>query len=214
MWNKLTIQQAQEIDRIRQSDDPPLEVEIELVATINNMTIDEVDSMEWGKYTELRKTLDFLTTMPEGKPIEFVTIGKKRYRFIYDIRQIPFARYIEGKTFAQNFVKDLHKLAASMSIPQRKTWYGKWVDQKYNAAKHSEYAEDLLNAPFEAVYSSAVFFYHLYRNWIEVSKVYLIKEQMKMGKTMEEAEKLVRDLCTYLDGNTPLKPLQNTKELV
>lgn len=209
MWNKLTIQQAQEIDRIRQLDAPPLEVEIELVATINNMTIDEVDSIEWGKYTELRKTLDFLQTMPEGRPIEYVTIGKKRYRFIYDIRQMPFARYIEGKTFSVSFMQNLHKLAASMSIPQHKTWYGKWVDQKYNAAKHSEYAEDLLQAPFEAVYSSAVFFYHLYRLWIESSKVYLIKEQMKTGKTMEEAEKLVRDLCKYLDGSTPLKPLQN-----
>lgn len=209
MWNKLTIQQAQEIDRIRQLDAPLLDIEVELIATINNLSIDEVDSMEWGKYTELRKTLDFLQTMPEGKPIEHVAIGKKRYRFIYDIRQMPFARYIEGKTFSVSFMQNLHKLAASMSIPQRKTWYGKWVDQKYNAAKHSEYAEDLLQAPFEAVYSSAVFFYHLYRIWIENSKVYLIKEQMKMGKTMEEAEKLVRDLCTYLDGSTPLKPLQN-----
>lgn len=210
MWNKLTIQQAQEIDRIRQLDAPPLHIEVELIATINNLSIDEVDSMEWGKYTELRKTLDFFQELPSGKPIEFVMIGKKRYRFIYDIRQMPFARYIEGKTFSVSFMQNLHKLAASMSIPQRKTWYGKWVDQKYNAAKHSEYAEDLLQAPFEAVYSSAVFFYHLYRLWIESSKVYLIKEQMKTGKTMEEAEKLVRDLCKYLDGNTPLKPLQNT----
>lgn len=212
MWNKLTIQQAQEIDRIRQSDAPHLDIEVELIATINNLSIDQVDSMEWGKYTELRKTLDFLQTMPEGKPIEYVTIGKKRYRFIYDIRQMPFARYIEGKTFSVSFMQNLHKLAASMSMPQRKTWYGKWVDQKYNAAKHSEYAEDLLNAPFEAVYSSAVFFYQVYRLWIESSRVYLIKEQMKTGKTMQEAEKLVRDLCRYLDGSTPLKPSRSTKE--
>lgn len=204
MWNKLTIQQAQEIDLVLKKDAPPLDIEVELLSIINGLTIDEVDSLEWGKYTELRKSLDFLNKKPDGKAIPYVTLGNKRYRFIYDIRQMPFARYIEGKTFSVDFVGNLHKLAASMSVQQRKNWYGRWVDQKYNAAKHSEYAEDLLQAPFEAVYSAAVFFYQVYRIWIESSRDYLISEQVKAGMTTQEAEKLVSDLCRYLDGSTPL----------
>jgi len=204
MWNKLTIQQAQEVDRILKQNAPPLDIEVELIAIINDMSIDEVDSLKWAEYTELRKSLDFLNKKPDGKAIPYVTIGDKRYRFIYDIRQMPFARYIEGKTFSVDFANNLHKIAASMSIQQKRNWYGRWVDQKYNAAKHSEYAEDLLQAPFEAVYSAAVFFYQVYRIWITASKDYLIEEQVKTGKTMEEAEKLVNDLCQYLDGSTQL----------
>ena len=211
MWNKLTIQQAQQIDLLRQSKDTTLEVETSILAVINNVPQSEIDSLSWVDYLKQRNELTFLETPPEGKPIEFVTIGKKRYRFIYDIRQMPFARYIEGKTFSQSFMQNLHKLAASMVVPQKRTFFG-WKDLKYDASKHEQYAEDMLNAPFEAVYSSAVFFYHLFRNWIEASKVYLIKEQMNRGMTMEEAVKLVTDLCLYLDGNIPLKPLQNIKE--
>jgi hypothetical protein len=217
MWNKLTIQQAQEIDKLRRNvykEDTEIDVETKLLSIILNKQQSEIDSLGWQEYLDQRAALKFLEQEPEGTPIQYVTIGKRKYRFVYDIRQMPFARYIESKTFAQDFVGNLHKLAASMVIPQRKTWYGKWKDVKYDASKHIEYATDMLQAPFEAVYGSAVFFYHLYKNWIIASKDYMINEQVKMGKTQEEAEKLVNDLCSSLDGITRLRKLRHTLESV
>ena len=217
MWNKLTIQQAQEIDKLRRNvskEDTEIDVETKLLSIILNKQQSEIDSLGWQEYLDQRAALKFLEQEPEGTPIQTVTIGKRKYRFVYDIRQMPFARYIESKTFAQDFVGNLHKLAASMVIPQRKTWYGKWKDAKYDASKHIEYATDMLQAPFEAVYGSAVFFYHLYKNWIIASKDYMIKEQVKTGKTQEEAEKLVNDLCSSLDGITRLRKLRHTLESV
>jgi len=70
MWNKLTIQQAQEIDRILKQNAPPLDIEVELIAIINHMSIDEVDSLKWAEYTELRKSLDFLNSKPDGKAMD------------------------------------------------------------------------------------------------------------------------------------------------
>lgn len=217
MWNKLTIQQAQEIDKLRRNvskEDTEIDVETRLLSIILNKQQSEIDSLGWQEYLDQRAALKFLEQEPEGTPIQTVTIGKRKYRFLYDIRQMPFARYIESKTFAQDFIGNLHKLAASMVIPQRKTWYGKWKDEKYDASKHIEYATDMLQAPFEAVYGSAVFFYHLYKNWIIASKDYMIKEQVKTGKTQEEAEKLVNDLCSSLDGITRLRKLHHTLESV
>ncbi len=211
MWNKLTIQQAQEIDALRKAKESTLEVETAILSVIENVAPEVIDSLPWGEYVQRRKGLDFLEQQPSTQPVQWIQIGNKRYRFIFDIRQMPFARYIEAKTFAGDFVKNLHKLAASMVMPQRKTWYGKWIDDKYDASKHEKYATDMLQAPFEAVYGSAVFFYHLFRNWITASKDYLIKEQVSKGMKMEEAERLVTDLCLSLDGNIPLKPLPNTK---
>ena len=215
MWNKLTIQQAQEIDKLRRNvskDDTEIDIETKLLSIILNKNQSEIDSLGWQEYLDQRAALKFLEQEPEGTPIQHVTIGKRKYRFVYDIRQIPFARYIESKTFAKDFIGNLHKLAASMVIPQRKTWYGKWKDTKYDASKHIEYSNDMLQAPFEAVYGSAVFFYHLYKNWIIASKDYMIAEQVKTGKSQEEAEKLVNDLLRSMDGITLLRKLKTISE--
>ena len=211
MWNKLTIQQAQEIDKLRRNlskEDTEIDIETRLLSIILNKNQSEIDSLGWQEYLDQRAALKFLEQEPEGTPIQTVTIGKRKYRFVYDIRQMPFARYIESKTFAKDFVGNLHKLAASMVIPQRKTWYGKWKDAKYDASKHIEYSTDMLQAPFEAVYGSAVFFYHLYKNWIIASRDYMIAEQVKTGKSQEEAEKLVNDLVKSMDGIGLLRRLR------
>jgi hypothetical protein len=111
------------------------------------------------------------------------------------------ARYIESKVFSTDLISNLHKLAASMVMPQRKTWYGKWVDDEYNAAKHSEYAADIQACNFVHIYHSVVFFYQVYRNWIEVTKGYLIQEMMTKGMTPEAAQGAVQILCETLDGS-------------
>jgi hypothetical protein len=98
-----------------------------------------------------------------------------------------------------------------MVIPQRKTWYGRWVDDKYDASKHSQYAEDLQGANFMHVYQSVVFFYQVYRNWIEVSKDYLVQEMMNQGMTMDLALKGVQILCDTLDGSIAPNLLPTTK---
>jgi hypothetical protein len=205
MWNKLTIKQAQEIDKLRRSvtkDYTIADVDTELLAIIRGVPISRIDSMKWVDFVEARKELVFLENEPKGKPIQYIRIGKRRYRFVYDIRQMPFARYIEGKTFAQDFVPNLHKIAATMVIPQRRTFF-RWVDDKYDASKHEVYANDMLQAPYEAIYASAVFFCNLFKNWIIASKDSMTNELVSKGMTHEEAEKQVNGLCQSLDGITP-----------
>ena len=51
---------------------------------------------------------------------------------------------------------NLHKIFACMVIPQKKTWFG-WKDDKYDASKHSDYAQDILEAPIVNVLGSVVF---------------------------------------------------------
>lgn len=215
MWHKITIQQAQQIDKLRQSvkDQTEVDIDSELLAIIENVPLSKIDSMAWLEFQEKRKSLVFLMTEPEYQPLQYITIGKKRYRFVYDIRQMPFARYVESKEFSKNFVGNLHRLAATMVIPQKRNWYGKWVDAQYNADNHEQYANDMLNASYGQIYSSAVFFCNLYKAWITVLKDSMILEQQSKGKTKEEAEKLVNDLCQYLDGIIQPNRLQTITEL-
>lgn len=213
-WNELTVWQYQQIYPIvtkPEKDWTNLDVESKLVGIIYNLTDTQVDSLTIQQFNNLRGTLDFLDDKIEGKPVKYTQVNGKRYRFIYDVQQIKAARYIESKVFSTDLISNLHKLAASMVMPQRKTWYGKWVDDKYDAAKHSEYADDLQASNFVNVYHSVVFFYQVYRNWIEVTKDYLVEEMMSKGLTKEVADQVVQTLCETLDGSIAPNLLPTTK---
>ena len=201
-WNTITLRQAQEIERLRRSlkEEEALDAETKLLAIVMNKTQSEIDSMPWGEYTEARKVLDFFDNPIEGKPERCINVNGRRYRCVYDIKQMPFARYIEAKAFSKDFFQNIHKIAASMVIPQRKRlWY--WLDDKYDAARHEEYANDMLDAPFMAIYNSCVFFYQLFNNWMRGSRDYMIQELMSQGMSQQEAAELVVGLCNSLDGN-------------
>lgn len=203
-WNELTVWQYQQIYPIvtkPEKDWTNLDVESKLVGIIYNLTDTQVDSLTIQQFNNLRGTLDFLDDKIEGKAVKYTQVNGKRYRFIYDVQQMKAARYIESKVFSTDLIGNLHKLAASMVVPQKKTWYGRWVDDTYDAAKHSEYAADLQASNFVHIYHSVVFFYQVYRNWIEVSKGYLIQEMMEKGLTTEVAQGVVQTLCEALDGS-------------
>jgi len=203
-WNELTIWQYQQIYPIvtkPEKDWTNLDVESKLVGIVYNLTDTQVDSLTIQQFNNLKATLSFLNDKIEGKPVKYTQANGKRYRFVYDVQQIKAARYIESKVFSTDLITNLHKLAASMVVPQKKTWYGKWVDDTYDAAKHSEYAADLQASNFVHIYHSVVFFYQVYRNWIEVSKDYLANQMMEKGMDMEMAVKAVQTLCEILDGN-------------
>lgn len=203
-WNELTVWQYQQIYPIvtkPEKDWTNLDVESKLIGIIYNLTDTQVDSLSISQFNNLRGTLDFLDHKIEGKPVKYTEVNGKRYRFIYDVQQMKAARYIESKVFSTDLISNLHKLAASMVMPQKKTWYGKWVDDTYDAAKHSEYAANIQASNFVHIYHSVVFFYQVYRNWIEVSQAYLIQEMMSKGLTPELAQGVVQTLCETLDGN-------------
>ena len=213
-WNELTVWQYQQIYPIvtkPEKDWTNLDVESKLVGIVYNLTDTQVDNLSVMQFNNLRATLDFLKDEIKGEAAKYVEINGTRYRFIYDVFQIKAARYIESKVFSTDLIGNLHKIAASMVVPQKKTWYGKWVDQEYDAANHSKYADDMLEAKFVNVYNSIVFFYQVYRNWIEISKDYLVNEMTMQGLTKEQADQAVVILCEILDGSIRPKLLQTTK---
>ena len=213
-WNELTLWQYQQIMPIITNPDKDwteLDKEVKLLCIITGMTEQQIDSLSIEDLKELRKELAFLDEPIEGKPVDFIVINGRRYRMNYDIKNMPAARYIESKVFSKDTVANLHKIAASMIIPQKKLWFGKWVDDKYDASKHEQYASDMAEANFIHVYHSLVFFYQVYRNWIEVSRDYMIQEMTTAGMTTEQAEQVVQLLCESTGGIIPPNLLPNTK---
>jgi hypothetical protein len=213
-WNNLTLWQYQQIMPIitnPEKDWTELDKEVKLLCIVTGLTEYQIDSLAIEDLKELRKELSFLDEPIEGKPVDFIVVNGRRYRMNYDIKNMPAARYIESKVFSKDTLANLHKIAASMVIPQKKTWFGKWVDDKYDASKHEQYSQDMQEANFIHIYHSLVFFYQVYRNWIEVSRDYMIQEMTTAGMTTEQATSVVQLLCESTGGIIPPNLLPNTK---
>lgn len=153
-----------------------------------NMTEQQIDSLDVKEFKRLCEGLAFIKEPMNWEPVKHVTVNDRRYRFVYDVRQIHAARYIEVKQYgATGLVPNMHRMAASMVVPQRKRKvFGRvrsWEDDTYNAAHHEQYAEDMLVAPITAIHGSAVFFCKLLANSINYLKDYLTQTMSPTQKT-------------------------------
>jgi hypothetical protein len=215
MWEKISVWQYQQIYNVLNSkdkNDTDLDTNVRLVSIVNNMTEMQIDSLPLNEYAELSKTIAFLNEPIKGKPVKFISISKnKRYKINYDISRMPFARYIESKVFSDDLYGNLHKLAATMVVPQKRNMFGIWVDLPYDASNHEDYANDMLEAKFIDVYNSLVFFYQVYRNWIEVSQDFMENRLIKAGMKEKEAKEVVVNLLNILDGSIVPNLLPNMK---
>ncbi len=200
-WKDVNVFQWQQIVNLftKEKDLTELDLAVKSVAIVKNMTEHQIDSMPIGELNPLLKSIAFIHEEIKPQPVKYIQVGKKRYKCIYDIRKMPAARYIESKYFSQDVNGNLHRIGACMVMPMKKTLLG-WKVDKYDASKHEEYAQDLLEAPITAVLGSVVFFCLVYRNWIKASKDYLVSEMMSKSLTKYQAEVLYQTLCETLDG--------------
>lgn len=213
-WNELTLWQYQQLMPTITNPDKDwteLDAEVKQLCIVTGLTEYQIDSLSLTALKELRKELAFLSEPIDGKPVNYIVTNGKRYRINYDIKNMPSARYIESKVFSKDTLANLHKIAASMVIPQKRNWLGKWVDQDYDASKHEEYAADMQEANFVHIYHSLVFFYQVFKNWIEVSRDYMMAEITKAGMTKKQAAMVVDLLSASMDGIIPVTLLPPKK---
>ena len=214
MWQEITLWQYQQIIPIMTKPDKEwteIDVDYKLISILTGMTQYQIDSLPLEDLKKERAKLKFLKEDITGKPVKYIEVNGRRYRVIYNVKDMPFARYIESKVFGKDVVGNLHKISASMVMPQKRNWLGRWVDDVYDASKHEQYSLDMQEAKFVDVYHTLVFFYQVYRNWIEVSKDYMTEEMVRMGMTQEEADSVVTLLYASMDGNIPQGLLPSRK---
>jgi hypothetical protein len=211
-WNNISVWQYQNIVKtLANKKEDEIEKSFKLIGIVYNMTENQVDSLTQAEYKAKLKECDFLNSLPEGKPVNIIKVNGKRYRLIYDVTRMPFGRYVESKAFVGDIYGNLHKLGATMVMPQKRNWLGFWIDDKYDASKHEDYADDILQANFQDVYFSLVFFYQVFRNWIEVTRDYLVAKMITTGQTKEQCSQVVANLCSILDGIIQPNLLPTTK---
>jgi hypothetical protein len=211
-WQNVTLEHYQLLFPIIQDKSlADWEKEIQIVSILYNLTEHQIDSLSLAEYKKLKASIQFLYQPIPGKPVKYIRGKKRKYKLIYDVRQMPFARYAEAKTFStKDTIANMHKLSASMVQPMRRIC-GIWFKEKYDAAKHEEYAEDLLSAPFPAIYHSAVFFCTLFALWMKTSEDFMVQQLIQMGMKKEQAIREHRALCSSMDGFTMQNSLPTLK---
>jgi hypothetical protein len=201
-WKDVTVWQYQQIQNMfsKKENLTDLDIAVKTLAILTNQTESQIDSISLKDLNKELSRIKFIQQEnPEPKPVDFIKIGNKRYRCVFDIKSLPYSRYLETKFFGEDVGNNIHKIAASMVLPMKLTWRG-WRVAKYDASKHEEYANDMLEAPFEAVYGSVVFFCQVFKNSIDSLRDYLISGMMEKGMKKEEAEIIMEALCENMDG--------------
>lgn len=210
-WKDLNVFQWQQLNDLflKSKDVTDLDLAISAASICTGLTEHEIDSLPISDLNPLLKAISFIHEELKPQPERFIKLKGKRYKCIYDVRKIPAARYIETKHFGKDVNANLHRIAACMVMPMKKTLFG-WKVDKYDASKHEQYSQDILEAPITQVLGSVVFFYQVYRNWIKSSKDYLIAE---MSKKMSryQAEAVYQTLCDTMDGYTKPSWLLHSK---
>jgi hypothetical protein len=213
-WKDVTVWQYQQIQNLlsKKDNQTDLDIAVKTLAILTNQTESQIDSLSVKDLNKELLKIKFITEeLPTPKPVDFIKIGNRKYRCVYDIKSLPYSRYLETKFFTEDIGNNIHKIAASMILPMKLTWIG-WKIDKYDASKHEEYASDMLEAPFESVYGSLVFFCQVFNNSIENLRDFLISGLMQKGMTKEDSEIIVEALCENMDGFTKLQSSQTTKE--
>ena len=217
-WKDVNVSQWQDLTKLyTEQGNTNLDLIVKSLCILMNKTEHEVDSFSMSQINEYAKQIAF--THDEVMPVaqRFIDVNGKRYRCIYDVRRMPAARYIETKVFTgmASVNEQLHKIAACMVVPQRKVFGCLWyVDDVYDASKHSEYADDLLSASITDVLGSVIFFCNVYINSMYNLKTYLVMTMLQ-GQKMNHiaAEEVVSNLCSDLVGIISPSWYQDTKGL-
>lgn len=210
-WDDITVWQWQQLQMLhlnRDKESTDLDLSIKALCILKNYSESEVDSFSLERLKIELNSISFIAnSQPQPKPVDVIKVNGRRYRCIYDIRNLPTARYLETKYFANDIAFNLHRIGASMVSPLKFTWKGFRVC-KYDASKHEDYANDLLEAKFVNVYGSVVFFCQIFKNLIETSKDYLMVEE----KNKKIVELLQEAFLKNLDGFIKLPLLQSMKK--
>jgi len=166
----MTVEQFQKLTKIFELDLPEEDKARMYVKSLANLTDEQINSMHVEKFNKICAKVQKAFQvkgydLQNGKPRKYFMIGRKMYRFNYDLKRPPnnAGRYIEVATYSNNIIGNLHLILASMVTPIK---YFRAVKPK--AWQHEHIANDMKKMDFAVAYHAAVFFLESFQEINEV----------------------------------------------
>lgn len=201
MWDKLTVGQFISLYDIEVNANLNIiEKQQKMLSIVEGKPESYYDTFKYRDLiTEYGEKLSFFDNIPETKPVDFLQVGNKRYKFVHELNEITAGQYIDILAFSGEIMQ-LNKIAACFFLPMEGKRY-----QPYGKIPHDVVAEDLLDAKFLDVYGCMLFFCQLFNE--------LIANTIISSMTNQELAKKAVDLWKGGDGYTALSRWQTFKIL-
>ena len=121
-WKDINVFQWQQLADLQNTKEGMTDeqLSIKTIAIITNLTEQQIKDMGDRKLFRIAGKIKFLQKDFEVQHAKYIKTKGKRYRCVYDVKKMPTARYVESKHFAANFNENIHRIAASMVIPQKR----------------------------------------------------------------------------------------------
>ena len=162
MWEKLTVGQFISLYDIEiNANLNIIEKQQKMLSIVEGKPESFYDSFKYRDLiTEYGEKLSFFDNIPETKPVDFLQVGSKRYKFVHELNEITAGQYIDILAFSGEIMQ-LNKIAACFFLPMEGKRY-----QPYGKIPHDVVADDLLEAKFLEVYGCMLFFCQLFNELI------------------------------------------------
>lgn len=100
-YNKLSIGKFIEIQELDFSGMEEIDIQVSLIAILNDMTEDEVLELPLNEYKDCARKLKFLATKPESKTKvpKAIKLNGKEYTVIKDIKEMTAGQYIDYQNY-------------------------------------------------------------------------------------------------------------------
>lgn len=199
MWDKLTVGQFISLYDIEiNANLNIIEKQQKMLSIVEGKPESYYDTFKYRDLiTEYGEKLSFFDNIPETKPVDFLQVGSKRYKFVHELNEITAGQYIDILAFSGEIMQ-LNKIAACFFLPMEGKRY-----QPYGKIPHDVVADDLLEAKFLEVYGCMLFFCQLFNE--------LISSTITSSMINRALGKRVVDSWQGGGGYTALSKLQTSK---
>lgn len=162
MWDKLTVGQFISLYDIELSEQlNVVEKQQKMLAVVEGKSEEEYDTIKYRQLVQdYAEKLEFFNNIPECKPVDYLLVNGKSYKFCFELTEITAGQYIDINHFSGQIMQ-LNKIAACFFLPMKGDRY-----MEYGTIPHEIVAEELLDARFVDVYGCMLFFYHLFKELI------------------------------------------------
>lgn len=184
-YKKLSIKKYYELQDIDLKDREEIDIQVEILSILSDMTEDEIMDLPLPEYQKLVKASSFLSTSPTPtKNIpQYIIINGTKYRVLSDIKEFKAGQYIDYNNYLK-MDKNIPYVLSTLLIPYNKT-YG-----DYDIMKTIEDISNHLSI-IDAISLSAFFL----KKWESLTKALLTyltwKMKRMMRKTKNKREKVM-----------------------
>jgi hypothetical protein len=181
-WKDITLRMAIEIDGLGDLDE--IDLTINQMAIIRDVTIDEIEKLNPVELIEFVKEYDFMNTIPEPKLVK--TFKRDKRYGITELTDLKLAQMVDiEEYYGDGFLKNAHKILAVLYQPTKSY---NIITKKYTLEdyKQDTKREDMfLDMDMDFIWSNLLFFWTIAKIYMKdlgdysVERARILNQEMK-----------------------------------